>query len=240
MNKYFKRLVSLSMAFVLIIGGVSINARAESKQATNNYITSEVEISDTTIDMYVTSKNTKQVDILRSVRENNGNYSYYGWLDVGDEKEHINRKSDFNITVMNGSVVYTSKGEAPRVVATIDTKEVENYGNNSKETKSMYPLPWRADTPKYSSVATDVGNAISVAAILAAVAGFGGASTFMSIAALIIANNIPTTYYVRTEYYRVYDPCTQQYYYTTVWYSNPNYTGYIDSSTSDIYERYLC
>lgn len=238
MNKHFKRLISLSMICVMIFGSASINAKAAIKPEANQYITSDVKISDTVTDTYVTNKNTKQVDVVRVIRESDGTLYYYGWFDIRYKNEHLNRESDFITTKTNESVVITLKGEEPRVVANLDNEEAMNYGNSSIESKSMFPTPWVAGTPKYSNVIMDVGNVLTVATAIAGIANVG-IGLVMTAATLIVTNNITLAYYVKTQYYRAYDALTQQYYYVTSFYTNANYTGHIDTKTSIIYEIYL-
>ncbi len=228
------------MVCVMMFNGVLISANAETRQGGNSYSSSEVRISDSTIDTYVTNISTKQVDVLRSVRESDGTYSYYGWYDVGNEKDYMNRESDFKTTVTNGAVVYTTNGKASRVVATLDGKDTTNNGNSSRGINGVFPTKWSAMDPDYGNIATDVADAISLASILASVAGVGTPATLMSIASYIIGRNIVTVYYKRTKYVRAYDACTQQYYYVTNWYSNANYTGLINTTKTDIHEDYLC
>lgn len=223
-----------------MLNGTYISANAGTLQVGNSYSSSEVSINDSTIDTYITNISTKQVDVLRSVRESDGTYSYYGWYDVGNEKYYMNIESDFKTKVINGAVVYTPKGKASRVVATLDDKAKIANGTSSRGVYGAFPTKWSAMDPEYGNIATDVADAVSLASILASLAGVGNPALLMSIASYIIGRNIVTVYYKRTKYVRAYDACTQQYYYVTNWYSKANYTGLINTTKTDVREDYLC
>lgn len=222
------------MACIMAFSGTSVIASAAETKPSDRFSSSEIQISDSTTDMYVTNNNTKQVDILRSVKESDGTYSYYGWYDVGNKKDFVDRESDFKTTTANGSIVYTAKGKDAIVIANI------NNGSMHTETNEItFPTPWVSDV-SYGSVDSDESSELAIAALYAGVVQCPITSLILSIASYVFSQHINDTYYKKITYSRDLDTCTLQQYNVVTWYKNPNYTGSLGTTQSDIREYYLC
>lgn len=233
-----KRLLSVLLVCVMSLNLVALHPMAAQY---NHYSFKTVEISDKTYNLYVTDNRTGQMDVLRVSKNNDGTCSSQGWIDIGNLNEYQTRNPDFQVIVDENQILYKDSSETDKILGMINQDNNNRMLRISPTPKITYPTDWYADEPFYSSVGTDLGNVLSVAAILLGVGGLGLApGTVMSIASIIISNKIPIVYYTKTRYSRVLSPCEQEYYYEVQWYKDAGRTELIGTSKGGTEVVNLC
>lgn len=113
------------------------------------------------------------------------------------------------------------------LVETIDIKLIEN-NENTRVTRAIDD--WSNWTTTYGQKSLYLTNVVSVAGVIATLAGFGNTSLFLSLAGIIIANNITDIWY-KIDTRKKYNTQIQgtQYEYIIYLYSNSDRTKFIGS-----------
>ena len=239
MAKQLKRFLSFCLVCIMSLNVLIIRPMAA--QYADDYSVKTVEISNSIYDLYVTNNRTGQVDALRVTKNGDGTCSSQGWFDIGNSNTYQITESDFRVIADKNQILYQDKNGTNKVLGAFSSGKCNEMLSSPSVLRDTYPTGWNADEPTYSSLATDVGNVMTVAAVLLSVGGLdAGTGTVIAIANYIVSNKIPTVYYKKTRYSRALSPCEQEYYYEVKWYKDAARTNLIGTSKGGTEVVNLC